>query len=605
MEGGRTLRCLQDAEPATRASAHEEDPPSSFDRGHHDSDRLGGLGIHLSYGPGHRPVFFIHQIEDFFDREKVKAGRLWILLFSRKFGIIHSQHFKMTLAELVGQKLVLGIEGTRAAPAVIELFRKTHAGGLILFRRNFESAGGLRKLMSDLEAALGRRLLVMVDHEGGRVIHLGEGTTVFPDAQAVGVCGKVDLVRRQGEIEARELKQLGIDINLAPVLDVLGPGWNPAIGTRSYGKDPELVAAMGKARIEGMQSHGLSACAKHFPGLGEAERDPHAVLPVIRKSLKAIKHTDLIPFIEAVRIGVDSVMSSHPSYPELDSHPSMPATFSRKIIHDLLRLELGFPGLVLTDDLKMGAVSKKTSLREAAPLAVKAGHDLLLICSDTKAQEEAFDALLWAYKKRDLANSELEGSVERIDRLKVKREKRFLEGPLAPEKEGKELAHLLAKGGAKIIQRGEDLVPVSPAWCLKHSVLAIFPDLAPVAKQIFIEPEILDARNFLKRIFSQFGIPLSAVEVIPLNPSPDERARIKERARGQDLVLFFCADAHLFSGARELLKVLQEAARHLVAVLLKEPHDLEWVRSETACVTGYGFRASQIEAVIEKVFSAG
>lgn len=511
----------------------------------------------------------------------------------------------MTLEELVGQKLVFGIEGREATPELIQHFRRTRAGGLILFRRNFTSAEGIRRLISDLEEGLGRRLLVLVDHEGGRVIHLGEGTTVFPDAQAVGVCGRTDLVRRQGEIEAVELRRLGIDINLAPVLDVLTSAWNPAIGTRSYGKDPEQVGEMGRARIEGMQSKGLFACAKHYPGIGEATLDPHQDLPIIRKDWKALKQTDLRPFLKAFEAKVDCVMSSHPVYPELGPHPSCPATFSRRMIHDYLRLELGFSGVALTDDLKMGAISKKVSLHEAAPLAVRAGHDLVLICSDPKAQQEAFDALLWAYKKRDLTDSELEESVERIDRLKARREKRFLEGPLAPEKEGKELARLLAQGGAEILQKGEGLVPVSPAWCLKHSVLAIFPDLTPVAKQIFIEPELLDAKNFLKRTFSQFGIPLKSIEVIPLDPAEDERIRLKELACGEDLVLFFVGDAHLFRETRELLKVLQEAARHLVVVLLKEPHDLEWIRSPTACVTGYGFRACQIEAAIEKVFSIG
>lgn len=326
----------------------------------------------------------------------------------------------MTLEELVGQKLVLGIEESRATPPVIELFRKTHAGGLIVFERNFESVEGFRRLLSDLESALGRDLLILVDHEGGRVVRFKEGVTVFPDAKTVALSGNTDSLRRQGEIEGRELRELGIDINLAPVLDLLTDAENPAIGERSYGKDPELVGSLGRARIEGMQSKGLSACAKHYPGLGEATLDPHLELPVIQKSWKAMKQTDLLPFLKAFESKVDCVMSTHPVYPELDSRPLKPATFSRKIIHDYLRLELGFPGVVLTDDLKMGAISKKVSLREAVPLAAKAGHDLLLICSDPQAQAEAFDALVWAYKKKELADSELEESTERITHLKRK-----------------------------------------------------------------------------------------------------------------------------------------------------------------------------------------
>lgn len=345
----------------------------------------------------------------------------------------------MTLEELVGQKFVFGIDGTEPAEEEIELFRRTHAGGLIVFERNFESAEGFRRLVSDLERALKRRLLLMVDHEGGRVIRFKEGVTHFPDAATLGRAGRPNEVRRQGEIEALELRRLGIDLNLAPVLDLLGPDPNPAIGDRSYGNDPELVGKLGRARIEGLQGKGVSACAKHFPGLGGATLDPHVELPTVRKSWKAVKNSDLVPFIEAFKVPVDCVMSTHVVYPEIDPK-AQPATFSGRLVHDLLRLEFGYSGVVLTDDLKMGAVSKTVPLREAVPLAARAGHDLLLVCSDRKSQKEAFEALLAAYKKKELKISDLEESVDRISRLREKRQERFSKGPAVPEADGGALA---------------------------------------------------------------------------------------------------------------------------------------------------------------------
>lgn len=319
----------------------------------------------------------------------------------------------MDLEDLAGQKLVLGIDGTRVSPEAVHLFQRTRAGGLILFERNFESPEGLRNLIRDLERALKRNLLVWVDHEGGRVIRFKEGVTRFPDAQAVAASGNAESARKQGEIEGKELRDLGIDINLAPVLDVLADKENPAIGNRSYGKDPEVVAAFGRARIEGLQSGGVSACAKHFPGIGAAEKDPHLELPVIRASKKDMKEIHLVPFRAAFEAGVNCVMSSHVVYPEFDKS-GRAATFSRFLIHDLLRLEFGFQGVTLTDDLKMGAVAKRASIREIVPLAAAAGHDLLLICSDAEAQVRAFEALVWAYKRKELRISELEESVERI-----------------------------------------------------------------------------------------------------------------------------------------------------------------------------------------------
>lgn len=322
---------------------------------------------------------------------------------------------KVTFEELVGQRLVIGVEGKSAAKEMVELFRATHAGGLILFERNFESPEQIRRLITDLEHSLKRRLLVFLDHEGGRVIRFKSGVTAFPDAETVGASGRPEEARRQGEIEAEELRSLKIDVNLAPVLDVLGSERNPAIETRSYGRDPEVVGEMGRARIEGMQSKGLWATAKHFPGIGEAVKDPHLELPVISKDWKALFKFDLIPFVKAFQANVACTMSSHVVYSGIEA--SKPATFSRKIMHEYLRLELGYRGVVLTDDLKMGAISKNVPLREAVTHAAGAGHDLLLICSDETSQREAFSALLWAYKKKDLKLSELEESVERVSSL--------------------------------------------------------------------------------------------------------------------------------------------------------------------------------------------
>ena len=244
----------------------------------------------------------------------------------------------MKLAELVGERLVIGIPGTRITPEIVRHFKELHAGGLILYRINFDSPMQLKKLIADLEEALGRKLLVMADHEGGRVIMFRDGITVFPDNLAVGGAGKIDYARQQGEIEAQELRRLGLDVNLAPVLDVLTEAYSPNIGIRSYGKDWRLVAQMGAARIAAMQQGGLSACAKHFPGKGHAPVDAHLGLPVIGSTWQEMEAVHLKPFVHAIQTGVDLVMSSHPYYPKLDPDPQKIATFSRRIIYDYLRV---------------------------------------------------------------------------------------------------------------------------------------------------------------------------------------------------------------------------------------------------------------------------
>src|ERR1700690_1155954 len=286
----------------------------------------------------------------------------------------------MTIEELIGSRLVFGIPGTTITPEIVRHFQDTHAGGLILYRINFESPDQIRKLISDLETALGRKLLVCCDHEGGRVIMFRDGITVFPSNQAIGKTGNTQLARRQGELEGRELRRLGIDVNFAPVLDVLTEAYSPNIGIRAYGADPDLVAKMGAARIAAMQVEEVSACAKHFPGLGPATLDPHLKLPVIQTTWREMEKVHLIPFARAMRTAVHSIMTSHPLYPNLDPAPKTPATFSRKIVHDYRRKGAGYKGVIFSDDLEMGAIREIGSIGEAAVKTAASGHDMILAC---------------------------------------------------------------------------------------------------------------------------------------------------------------------------------------------------------------------------------
>jgi beta-N-acetylhexosaminidase len=221
------------------------------------------------------------------------------------------------LEDLVGSKLVVGIPGTKATPEIIKHLRDIHAGGIIFYRINFESPAQIRKLITDLENGLGRKLLVCVDHEGGRVIMYRDGVTVFPDNLTLGTAGDIELVRKQGEMAAKELRALGTDVNFSPVLDVLTPSYSPNIGIRSYGEDYKKVAEFGAAYIKALQAGGVSATAKHFPGKGHAPVDAHLKLPTIQSSWDEMKAVHLQPFLKAIEARVDCIMSSHPRYPKL------------------------------------------------------------------------------------------------------------------------------------------------------------------------------------------------------------------------------------------------------------------------------------------------
>lgn len=540
----------------------------------------------------------------------------------------------MKLEELAGQKLVFGIPGPQLTQATVKLFRDTHAGGVIFFRRNFKTAAQFKLLIQDLEETLGRKLLVMIDHEGGRVIHLAEGVTVFPDNLCAGHTGKVEYAEAQGRIEALELRRLGIDLNLAPTLDVLTETFSPNIGIRSYGKDPELVARFGAARIRAMQACGLSACAKHCPGLGQASLDPHLGLPVLDSDWEEMRKVHLKPFLTAIEAGVDAIMTSHPVYPRLDP-VKVPVTFSRRLVHDFLRKTLRFQGLILTDDLEMGALRNFGSVGHAAVRAAQAGHDLLLVCQNPKAQREACQALREAYFSEELSWLELEKSALRIENFKRKRPTRFSKGPVRPEAGGQELAEKIAREGVRINLMGSD--PKNSNWGQTPQIkmAVIFPALSSLRHSIFIEKELLNERAFVRKLFKKVGagfpaegrvrptlfggkpaLTISDIHVVSLSPTKTEVKKAVAAAKKSDLIFFFCYDAHLDPKTKALLDGIVEAGSPrpglgrgdraptspcVAVIFLRDPYDQEFLASNIPWAQAFGFRAVQIESAVQKL----
>jgi beta-N-acetylhexosaminidase len=499
------------------------------------------------------------------------------------------------LTDLVGERLMIGLLGTRLSDGDVALFRETRAGGLILYRRNFESADQLRTLLIELESALGRRLLVATDHEGGRIVMLGAGTTIFPDNLAVGTAGEEAFAARQGLFEARELRRLGIDLNLGPVLDVLTDAYSPNIGIRSYGKDPGLVARYGVARIRGMERGGLAACPKHFPGKGHSPLDAHLRLPRIDSSWEEMESGHLPPFREAIAAGVPCVMTSHPVYPKLDP-AEVPATFSRVIVADYLRGQLGFPGVIVSDDLEMGAVAESCPIGEAAVRAVSAGHDLLLVCHTEAAQRRAADALVAAYRSGALPVAELEAAAERVRRLRTARSERFEGGDPRPEPDGAPLAMAMATRAVTVMRPG----PPGFRRALNGRVAVVFPRFSDLAPRITIEPMLCDEPAYLARAFGMAGIS-PEIALVGIEPSPDEIAAASAAAAGADATVLFLFDAHLYASNRALLEAVQSRSRGLAVVLLRDPYDASLLAPGVLGITAFGFRKVQLDAVISRL----
>jgi beta-N-acetylhexosaminidase len=497
--------------------------------------------------------------------------------------------------DLVGERLMFGLPGAVLRDEDLALFRDTRATGLILYRRNFESPEQLARLITRLETSLGRRLLVATDHEGGRVIMLGRGVTIFPDNLAVGAAGEEAFASRQGLIEARELRRLGVDLNLAPVLDVLTERYSPNIGIRSYGKDPSIVARYGAARIRGMARGGLSACAKHFPGKGHSPLDAHLRLPRIESTWDEMHAIHLVPFLEAVAAGIECVMTSHPVYPNLD--PSgVPATFSRLIVEEYLRGQVGFRGVIVSDDLEMGAIAETCPIAQAAVRAAAAGHDLLLVCHTADAQRAAAQALVHAYRAGARPRGELEAAAQRVGRLRQSRPARFEGGPPAAEIDGAPLAMAMATRAVTVVAPGRPDFKRG----LNRRVVVVFPRFSDLAPRITVEPELTDEKGYVARAFATAGISPDTT-LVGIEPSPAEIAEAAERASVADAMVLFLFDAHLYSSNRALLDAVQARARALAVVLLRDPYDAALLTPGVLGVTAYGFRKCQLDAVIARL----
>jgi beta-N-acetylhexosaminidase len=308
---------------------------------------------------------------------------------------MHNEEGNMKNA--LGGLFMVGLPGTELDDSTRTLINTYGINNFILFKRNAENPAQIRALCRGLgdacrAAGLGAPL-ISIDQEGGTVARLkAPHFTEFPDVRELAESDRAEeLLVDYAKTCAKELLAVGINMNLAPVLDVSPAGLGLFMERRSLGGTPEQVARLGALVITTMQENGLAACAKHFPGLGGATLDPHKVLPVVDRSLDELRGCDLVPFAAAVRAGVAGVMTSHTVYPQLDRE--QPATLSSRILGGVLRDELGYEGMVVTDDLEMGAIENEGTVADAALVAFRAGADMLLICHEHAKIVAAYELL--------------------------------------------------------------------------------------------------------------------------------------------------------------------------------------------------------------------
>ncbi len=317
----------------------------------------------------------------------------------------------------IGLCLMVGIPQPTLDTETRRILADLQPGGIILFQRNYTDPDTLRALCSDIHALTPEHPpLIALDAEGGRVHRLSPPFTHFPPALQIGQTGSPQLAHEVGVALGRELRNVGIDIDFAPVLDVYSNPANTVIGDRAFGSDPQRVAEFGCALAAGLRAAGVLPCGKHFPGHGATVIDSHDDLPYDERDSATLEAVDLRPFQAAIAQEIELLMTAHVVYPALD--PQQPASLSPIIMNDLLRKRLGFQGVIVSDDLEMGAIIRHSSVAAAAVQALSAGADLLLVCQRLEHALSARDACRRAVQQGVLAEERVAEAQRRVERLK-------------------------------------------------------------------------------------------------------------------------------------------------------------------------------------------
>ena len=323
----------------------------------------------------------------------------------------------MNVSEQVGQLCMIGFEGREVTSDLRAWMREYQPGGIILFSRNLVDPVQIAHLTNDLQALAGDiPLLIAIDQEGGRVSRLPSGFTLFPPAATVAQSGSTELAYQAAAVTAKELRAVGINMNMAPVLDIHTNPSNPIIGDRAFGTEPEQVCLMGAATIAGLHDHRVLACGKHFPGHGDTSADSHLELPVVQATRERLEEVELKPFQYAIDHGLQAMMTAHIHYPALDQ--SNPATMSPAILSGMLRQQMGFSGVILSDDLEMRAILDHSEVGNAAVRSLQAGVDMLLVCKTLSLETDTLEAVRRAIASHELGPARLEASLARVASVK-------------------------------------------------------------------------------------------------------------------------------------------------------------------------------------------
>jgi beta-N-acetylhexosaminidase len=497
---------------------------------------------------------------------------------------------------LTGIRFLRSFDGREPSAEILKAIRDGKASGVTLFRaRNVDSPGQVRELCASLQAARPAGdppLIVGLDQEGGQLQAVGDPATAWPGNLAIGATGSAELARDAGRAIGLEVAALGGTLVYAPVCDALHRASATPLGTRPFGDDPVAVAQLVAAMTEGLQAAGVAATLKHFPGHGAAAADSHRAMPVIDHDIEALRTEELPPFQAGIAAGALAVLPGHLAVPALTGGVAMPATVSPRILDGLLRQELGFEGVTVSDALDMAGAAYGDGLGGVVAAAAAAGMDLLFLNHPPAVEEAAFESLHAAIAGGRLAPGAVAAARERV--LHLRRHLSALEQPpldVVGCVEHRRLARRIAEESVTLVRDPEGTLPLRTEEAGRIAVLTPVPeDLTPAETSSYLRIGLADALR--ARGFAVDEL------IMPLDPSDADVAALASATAGSRVAVAGTFDAVSFAGQSRLVSKLAETAR-VVAIALRTPYDLELYPERVAAVATYGIQGPQIEALAD------
>lgn len=510
-------------------------------------------------------------------------------------------------AALAGVRFLRSFDGLEPGPDILAAIREGRASGVTLFRgRNLATPQQVRALCATLQAARPAGdppLVIGLDQEGGQLQAVGDGATAWPGNLALGATGSQELARRAGVAIGAEVAALGGTLDFAPVCDVLHRASATPMGTRPFGDDPALVARHAAAMTAGLQEAGIAATLKHFPGHGSAAADSHRALPVVRHDLAELRTAELPPFMAGIAAGALAVMPGHLAVPALTDGVAMPATVSRAILEGLLRRDLGFVGVTISDALDMAGASYGGGLGGTVAAAADAGIDLLLLNHEADTEEAAFEALRSAIAAGRLGPARLEAARARILRLRS-HFATLVQPPLDVVgcEDHRRLARQIADASVTLVRDPDRALPLSAAHGDRVAVVGPVPaDLTPAETSSYLRVGLAEALRSRGLAVDEF--------TAPLDPTAADVAALTSATSGYATTIVCTFDAVTFPGQAVLVSRLVGSSvagaagdgpgRRVVAVALRSPYDLSLLPTGIAAICTYGIQPPQIQALAD------